>query len=79
MARHTMLEPTVGAHASPAADDDIAVAIIDDALMAFAGRALVSGDEVVDRLLDLRNALIAATLLRTLDTVDTVDTVEVGR
>ena len=41
-----------------------AVAVVDDALMAFVGRALVSGDEVVDRLLDLRNALLSATALR---------------
>ena len=43
------------------------VAIIDEALLAFVGRALVSGDEVVDRLLDLRGALVAATSLRELD------------
>jgi len=44
-----------------------AVAIVDEALSTFVGRALVSGDEVVDRLLDLRSALVAATLLRELD------------
>jgi hypothetical protein len=48
-------------------DADGAVAIVDEVLMAFVGRSLVSGDEVVDRLLDLRNALVSATLLRELD------------
>jgi hypothetical protein len=42
---------------------DGAVAVLDDALMEFVGRTLVSGDEVVDRLLDLRNALVSATSL----------------
>ncbi len=46
---------------APGADG--AIAIVDEALMAFVGRTLVSGDEVVDRLLDLRNALVSATTL----------------
>jgi hypothetical protein len=46
---------------------DAAVSLVDDALVAFARRDLVSGDEVVDRLLDLRNALIAAALLHELE------------
>ena len=49
---------------------DPALAVVDEALMDFVGRTLVSGDEVVDRLLDLRNALVAATLLRELDAQD---------
>lgn len=43
---------------------DSALAIVDDALSMFACRTLVTGTEVVDRLLDLRNALDAAMLLR---------------
>jgi hypothetical protein len=70
MARWTLLDrntPTVAeAELSPSMKDP-AVAIIDEALLAFVGRALVSGDEVVDRLLDLRGALVAATSLRELD------------
>jgi hypothetical protein len=50
-------------YGSAMTDLDGAVAVVDDALMAFVGRTLVSGDEVVDRLLDLRNALVSATLL----------------
>jgi hypothetical protein len=42
---------------------DGAIAIVDEALMAFVGRTLVTGDEVLDRLLDLRNALVSATTL----------------
>jgi len=48
---------------SAATGGDGAVAIVDEALMAFVGRSLVSGNEVVDRLLDLRNALVSATSL----------------
>jgi len=48
---------------------DPALAIVDEALSRFACRALISGDEVVDSLLDLRNALVTATLLRDLDTI----------
>ena len=47
-------------HGSAIPGLDVAVAVVDDALMAFVGRTLVSGDEVVDRLLDLRNALVSA-------------------
>ena len=47
-----------------------AIAIVDEALMGFVGRTLVSGDEVVDRLLDLRNALVSATALRELSECD---------
>ena len=47
-----------------------ALAIIDGALLSFAGRALVSGDEVVDRLLDLRSAFVMATTLRELEDRD---------
>ena len=46
---------------------DPALTIVDDALVAFAGRSLVTGDEVMDCLLDLRSALAAATLLRELE------------
>jgi hypothetical protein len=46
---------------------DPALVVLDEALVAFAGRTLVAGDEVVDRLLDLRSALAAATLLRELE------------
>ena len=53
-----------------AAVADDAVAIIDEALMTFVGRTLVSGDEVVDRLLDLRNALVSAMTLRELSEPD---------
>ncbi len=73
MGRWTWLDrktPTVAeAELSPPPEDPAvaAVAIIDEALLVFAGRALVSGDEVVDRLLDLRGALVAATSLRELD------------
>jgi hypothetical protein len=70
MGRWTWLDrktPTVAeAELSPPLKDP-AVAIIDEALLAFVGRSLVSGDEVVDRLLDLRGALVAATSLRELD------------
>ena len=70
MGRWTWLDrktPTVAeAELSPPIKDP-AVAVIDEALLAFVGRALVSGDEVVDRLLDLRGALAAATSLRELD------------
>ena len=48
---------------------DPALVIIDEALSTFACRALVSGNEIVDRLLDLRNALVAATLLRDLEAI----------
>lgn len=51
-------------------DRDPAADIIDAALVEFAGRSLISGDEVVDRLLDLRSALAAATLLRELEVSD---------
>jgi len=54
--------------AEPGTDD--AVAIVDEALMTFVGRTLVSGDEVVDRLLDLRNALVSAMTLRELSEPD---------
>ena len=47
-------------HGSRIPGFDGAVAVVDDALMSFVGRTLVSGDEVVDRLLDLRNALVSA-------------------
>jgi hypothetical protein len=49
-----------------------ALALVDDALMAFAGRTLVTGHEVVNCLLDLRNALAAATSLRQLDDRDLI-------
>jgi len=49
---------------------DCAVAVVDEALMTFVGRTLVSGDEVVDRLLDLRNALVSAMALRELSECD---------
>ena len=65
MTRNSVLEP-----APEVTDADPVVAVVDEALMSFAGRALVSGDEVVDRLLDLRNALVSATLLRELETSD---------
>ena len=55
---------------SAATGADGVVAIVDEALMAFVGRSLVSGDEVVDRLLDLRNALVSAMLLRELGESD---------
>jgi len=46
------------------------LAIVDATLAAFAGRQLISGEEVVDRLLDLRNALAAESLLDDLDPLD---------
>lgn len=49
---------------------DLMADIIDVALLEFAGRSLISGDEVVDRLLDLRSALTAANLLRELEVND---------
>jgi hypothetical protein len=39
---------------------DDAIAIVDAALVTFGSRSLVAGHEVVDQLLDLRNALAAA-------------------
>jgi len=72
MARQTIL----GRRASPHLDQpetpalagaECAVAVIDAALLSFAGRALVAGDEVVDRLLDLRNDLTAAMAFFQLD------------
>jgi len=73
MARWTLLDrnaPTVDEAAVSTPMTDPALAIVDEALLAFVGRALVSGDEVVDRLLDLRGALVAVTLLRELDEPD---------
>lgn len=70
MARWTLLDrntPTVAETELSPPIKDPRVAILDEALLAFVGRALVSGDEVVDRLLDLRGALVAATSLRELD------------
>ena len=70
MARWTLLDrntPTVAETELSPPIKDPAVAILDEALLAFVGRALASGDEVVDRLLDLRGALVAATSLRELD------------
>lgn len=65
MARALLDRDEATLDAEPAASDaGSVVAIVDDALMAFVGRSLVSGDEVVDRLLDLRSALVSATLLR---------------
>ena len=49
-----------------------ALAIVDEALAAYAGRQLISGDEVMDRLLDLRNALAAAGALAELEALDPV-------
>jgi hypothetical protein len=73
MSRSTLIKRfphTVDETRRTAAVDEPALAIIDDALMSFAGRSLVTGDEVVDRLLDLRNAFVAATLLRDLEPTD---------
>jgi hypothetical protein len=70
MARWTLLDrnaPTADETELSTPTTDPTLAIVDEALLAFVGRALVSGDEVVDRLLDLRGALAAATLLRDLD------------
>ena len=47
-----------------------ALAIVDEALAAYAGRQLISGDEVMDRLLDLRSALAAELLLDELNTLE---------
>ena len=47
-----------------------ALAIVDEALADYAGRQLISGDEVIDRLLDLRNALAAESLLHDLDALE---------
>ena len=49
-----------------------ALAIVDAALAAYAGRQLISGDEVIDRLLDLRNALAAESVLHDLDALETL-------
>ena len=62
-------EPTLrseDATAEPVGHDP-ALASVDDALAAFASRDLVSGAEAIDRLLDVRNALVAATALRELE------------
>jgi hypothetical protein len=48
-------------------EPDSTLAIVDTALASFAGRDLLSREEVVNRLLDLRNALAAEILLRELE------------
>jgi hypothetical protein len=71
MSRRTLLdrsEPTT-TQSDVTVHDDPAIAIVDAALVVFAGRVLISGDEVVNHLLDLRNALASAALLRELDGV----------
>ncbi len=45
---------------------DPALAIVDHAIATYAARSLVSGQEVVDFLLDIRNALSTEALLRQL-------------
>jgi hypothetical protein len=57
--------------AAPTVVVDPAFTIIDEALTAFAGRTLIAGDEVLDRLLDLRSALAAAMVLNELETSPT--------
>jgi hypothetical protein len=60
-------EPTLGPDDAAGTTTDPVLAIVDDALSLFAGRTLLAGSEVVDRLLDLRNALATATALRELE------------
>ena len=64
--------PTIRAAASPSSRNELALAIVDDALTEFAGRRLITGHEVVNSLLDLRNALEAATPLGQLANGDLV-------
>ena len=47
---------------------DPVLAVVDEALDAFAGRTFIARDEVLDRLLDVRNAVAAGALLRALET-----------
>ena len=60
-------EPNLEVEDPASLASDPAISIVDEALAAFACRELVSADEAVDRLLDLRNALVAATTLRELE------------
>lgn len=69
-----MLRKTLPILAGPAPDEtreDVArepvLAIVDGALAAYAGRERISRDEVVDLLLDLRNAVATAMLFRELE------------
>jgi hypothetical protein len=69
MSRRRLLERD-----DPAPEADIAgfepdstLAIVDTALASFTGRDMLSREEVVNRLLDLRNALAAEILLRELE------------
>jgi hypothetical protein len=73
MSRWSLLDRNASTDAEHAVEPvrvDPALTLVDAALMAFAGRTLITGDEVLDRLLDLRSALAAATLLRELETND---------
>ena len=63
----TLAEPAPAETRADVAPAEPVLAIVDAALAAYAGRELISRDEVVNLLLDLRNALGAAMLLRELE------------
>jgi len=47
-----------------------ALGLVDEALAGYAGRSLISGTDVIDRLLDLRNALAAEWVLQGLEALE---------
>lgn len=75
MVRRKILDrppPNVGAPNPPTTLNEPALTLIDEAMITFTGRTLVTSEEVINCLLDLRNALAEATMLRQLDDGDLI-------